>query len=251
MLASGNSEISGNSEMKLERVVILSRHGVRAPTKSTALMKDVTPYQWPQWDVPLGWLTPRGGQLISELGKYQRLRLSGKGLRGDKTCPFAQVAVIADMDQRTRKTGEAFLAGFAPECHIPVRYQQQQTRTDPLFNPIKADKCSFNTVKVKEAILTRGGGDIGHYTQQFQSAFQALEKVLNFSQSEKCKSTGQNHDCSLTGALPTKLNVTADNVSLTGAWGLSSTLTEIFLLQQAQGMPQVAWGRIAGEKEWD
>lgn len=27
-------------------------------------------------------------------------------------------------------------------------------------------------------------------------------------------------------------------------------LTEIFLLQEAQGMPEVAWGRIHGEKEW-
>ncbi|APG18247.1 phosphoanhydride phosphorylase [Kosakonia radicincitans DSM 16656] len=241
---------SGKSEMKLERVVILSRHGVRAPTKSTALMQAVTPYQWPQWDVPLGWLTPRGGQLISELGKYQRLRLAEKGLQGDKTCPFAQVAVVADTDQRTRKTGEAFLAGFAPECHIPVHYQQQQTRTDPVFNPIKAGKCSFNPVKVKEAILNQAGGDIGHYAQRYQPAFQTLEKVLNFSQSEKCKATGQNNGCSLTQVLPTKLNATPDNVSLTGAWGLSSMLTEIFLLQQAQGMPQVAWGRIAGEKEW-
>ena len=31
--------------MKLERVVIVSRHGVRAPTKFTPIMKDVTPDQ--------------------------------------------------------------------------------------------------------------------------------------------------------------------------------------------------------------
>ena len=49
-------------ELKLERVVIVSRHGVRAPTKATQLMQDVTPDAWPTWPVKLGWLTPRGGE---------------------------------------------------------------------------------------------------------------------------------------------------------------------------------------------
>ena len=77
------------SGMQLERVVIVSRHGVRAPTKFTPLMQQVTPDRWPQWDVPLGWLTPRGGALITELGRYQRLRLADKGLLDNKTCPTA------------------------------------------------------------------------------------------------------------------------------------------------------------------
>ncbi len=51
-------------ELKLESVVIVSRHGVRAPTKATQLMQDVTPDAWPTWPVKLGWLTPRGGELI-------------------------------------------------------------------------------------------------------------------------------------------------------------------------------------------
>ena len=55
-------------ELKLESVVIVSRHGVRAPTKATQLMQDVTPDAWPTWPVKLGWLTPRGGELIAYLG---------------------------------------------------------------------------------------------------------------------------------------------------------------------------------------
>ena len=61
-------------ELKLESVVIVSRHGVRAPTKSTQLMQEITPDTWPGWPVKLGWLTPRGGELISYLGHYQRQR---------------------------------------------------------------------------------------------------------------------------------------------------------------------------------
>ncbi len=237
--------------MRLERVVIVSRHGVRAPTKFTPVMKDVTPYQWPQWDVPLGWLTPRGGELVSELGQYQRLWFTSKGLLNNQTCPSpGQVAVIADTDQRTRKTGEAFLAGFAPKCNIQVHYQKDEEKTDPLFNPVKMGTCSFNTLKVKKAILERAGGNIELYTQRYQPSFRILEEVLNFSQSKICKTKEKSKECTLPEALPSELKVTLDNVSLPGVWSLSSTLTEIFLLQEAQGIPQVAWGRIAGDKEW-
>jgi 4-phytase/acid phosphatase len=214
-------------------------------------MKNVTPYQWPQWDVPLGWLTPRGGELVSELGQYQRLWFASKGLLNNQTCPpTGQVAVIADTDQRTRKTGEAFLAGLAPRCQIQVHYQKDDEKTDPLFNPVKMGKCSFDTLKVKKAILERAGGNIELYTMRYQPSFRTLETVLNFSQSEICKTTETSEKCTLPGTLPSELKVTPDSVSLPGAWSLSSTLTEIFLLQEAQGIPQVAWGRITRDKEW-
>ncbi|EMA8637889.1 AppA family phytase/histidine-type acid phosphatase [Cronobacter malonaticus] len=240
----------GADKMKLERVVIVSRHGVRAPTKFTPLMQEITPYPWPQWDVPLGWLTPRGGELVTELGRYQKKVLIDKGVLQSHGCPLPeQVAVIADTDQRTRKTGEAFLDGFAPGCQNKVHYQREHDKKDPLFNPVKMGVCSFNVSKTREAILARSEGNIERYTQRYDSAFRTLEQVLNFPQSAACKSTRQ-AGCTLPGVLPSELSVSPDNVSLSGAWSLSSTLTEIFLLQEAQGMPEVAWGRIHGEKEW-
>ncbi len=125
-------------ELKLESVVIVSRHGVRAPTKATQLMQDVTPDAWPTWPVKLGWLTPRGGELIAYLGHYQRQRLVADGLLAKKGCPQSgQVAIIADVDERTRKTGEAFAAGLAPDCAITVG-----ERVRPRF-----DACSIGIVK--------------------------------------------------------------------------------------------------------
>ncbi len=78
-------------ELKLESVVIVSRHGVRAPTKATQLMQDVTPDAWPTRPVKLGWLTPRGGELIAYLGHYQRQRLVADGLLAKKGLPAALV----------------------------------------------------------------------------------------------------------------------------------------------------------------
>lgn len=73
-------------ELKLESVVIVSRHGVRAPTKATQLMQDVT-RRMANPPVKLGWLTPRGGELIAYLGHYQRQRLVADGLLAKKGLP--------------------------------------------------------------------------------------------------------------------------------------------------------------------
>ncbi|HFP1936607.1 TPA: AppA family phytase/histidine-type acid phosphatase [Escherichia coli] len=217
-------------ELKLESVVIVSRHGVRAPTKATQLMQDVTPDAWPTWPVKLGWLTPRGGELIAYLGHYQRQCLVADGLLAKKGCPQpGQVAIIADVDERTRKTGEAFAAGLAPDCAITVHTQADTSSPDPLFNPLKTGVCQLDNANVTDAILSRAGGSIADFTGHRQTAFRELERVLNFSQS----------------------NLSADNVSLTGAVSLASMLTEIFLLQQAQGMPEPGWGRITDSHQWN
>ena len=232
-------------ELKLESVVIVSRHGVRAPTKATQLMQDVTPDAWPTWPVKLGWLTPRGGELIAYLGHYQRQRLVADGLLAKKGCPQSgQVAIIADVDERTRKTGEAFAAGLAPDCAITVHTQADTSSPDPLFNPLKTGVCQLDNANVTDAILSRAGGAIADFTGHRQTAFRELERVLNFPQSNLClKREKQDESCSLTQS--------ADNVSLTGAVSLASMLTEIFLLQQAQGMPEPGWGRITDSHQWN
>lgn len=74
--------------------------------------------------VKLGWLTPRGGELIAYLGHYQRQRLVADRLLAKEAARSRQVAIIADVDERTRKTGEAFAAGLAPDCAITVHTQQ-------------------------------------------------------------------------------------------------------------------------------
>lgn len=144
-------------ELKLESVVIVSRHGVRAPTKATQLMQDVTPDAWPTWPVKLGWLTPRGGELIAYLGHYQRQRLVADGLLAKKGCPQSgQVAIIADVDERTRKTGEAFAAGLAPDCAITVHTQADTSSPDPLFNPLKTGVCQLDNALTRSSAGQEG-----------------------------------------------------------------------------------------------
>ncbi|NAR11521.1 bifunctional acid phosphatase/4-phytase, partial [Escherichia coli] len=162
------------------------------------------------------------------------------------------VAIIADVDERTRKTGEAFAAGLAPDCAITVHTQADTSSPDPLFNPLKTGICQLDNANVTDAILSRAGGSIADFTGHRQTAFRELEQVLNFPQSNLCLNREkQDESCSLTQVLPSELKVSADNVSLTGAVSLASMLTEIFLLQQAQGMPEPGWGRITDSHQWN
>lgn len=241
------------TDLKLENVVIISRHGVRAPTHDSPLMQEVTPDTWPAWPVKLGNLTPRGGELISLLGQYQRQTLVAEGVLAKKGCPKpGQVAIIADVDERTRKTGKAFATGLAPNCAITVHTQPDTSQPDPLFNPLKTGVCQLDKVSVADALLDRAGGSIAEFTESRQTAFNELERVLNFLQSSRClMREKQDESCSLAKALPSALEISDDNVSLTGALSLASMITEIFLLQEAQGMPEPGWGRITDLTQWN
>lgn len=117
---------------RLDKVVIVSRHGVRAPTKMPALIREVTPDTWPVWPVALGHITERGEALVMQLGAYYRAALHQQGLLAEQGCPAADWAYAwTDVDQRTRKTGEAFLAGLAPGCGVAIHHQADLKRVDP------------------------------------------------------------------------------------------------------------------------
>lgn len=242
------------SGFQLEKVVILSRHGVRAPTKMTQTMRDVTPHQWPEWPVKLGYITPRGEHLISLMGGFYRERLQQQGLLSKDNCPTPDaVYVWADVDQRTRKTGEAFLAGLAPQCDLAIHHQQNIQQADPLFHPVKAGICSMDKSQVRTAVEKQAGAPIETLNQRYQASLALMSSVLDFPKSLYCQQHNIGKLCDFSQAMPSRLAIKDDGnkAALEGAVGLSSTLAEIFLLEHAQGMPNVAWGNIHSEQQWN
>src|SRR3954469_4314613 len=100
-------------ELQLERVVLLSRHGVRTPTKSLDEMNQhvVTPWApWPEGLKP-GDLTPRGAELMALMGGFYRVLYVGRGLvpAGERCPATGAVATWADVAPRTRDTAQALL----------------------------------------------------------------------------------------------------------------------------------------------
>ncbi|EMQ4315727.1 AppA family phytase/histidine-type acid phosphatase [Yersinia enterocolitica] len=237
----------------LERVVILSRHGVRSPTKQTQLMNDVTPDKWPQWPVKAGYLTPRGAELVTLMGGFYGDYFRSQGLLSEG-CPVdGSVYAQADVDQRTRLTGQAFLDGIAPDCGLKVHYQADLKKVDPLFHTVEAGVCKLDSVKTHQAVAERLGGPLSDLSQRYAKPFAQMGEVLNFAASPYCKSLQQNGktcDFATFMANEIKVNEEGTKVSLSGPLALSSTLGEIFLLQNSQAMPDVAWHRLSGEENW-
>lgn len=241
------------SGYQVEKVVILSRHGVRAPTKMTQTMHDVTPNTWPEWPVKLGYITPRGEHLISLMGGFYREKFQQQGILSQENCPTPNsVYVWADVDQRTLKTGEAFLAGLAPQCGLTIHHQQNLEKADPLFHPVKAGTCSMDKTQIQQAVEKEAQTPIENLNQRYIPSLALMNTALNFSTSAWCQKHSADKSCDLAQSMPSKLSIkdNGNKVALDGAIGLSSTLAEIFLLEYAQGMPQVAWGNIHSEQEW-
>ena len=107
----------------LDKVVQVSRHGVRPPTASNEkLLTSVTQRQWPTWLVPFGNLTGHGYTGAVEMGRYRGEVLRAAGLI-PQGCPGAnQLLVHASPLQRTKATAQALLDGMFPGCGLQPTY---------------------------------------------------------------------------------------------------------------------------------
>ncbi len=159
----------------------------------------------------------------------------------------------ADIDQRTRLTGQAFLDGVAPGCGLTVHNQADLKKTDPLFHPVEAGVCKLDAAQTDKAIEEQLGGPLDTVSQRYAKPFAQMGDVLNFAASPYCKSLqqqGKTCDFAHFAANEVNVNKEGTKVTLSGPLALSSTLGEIFLLQNAQAMPEVAWQRLKGAENW-
>ena len=66
---------------QLQQVLMMSRHNLRAPLANNgSVLEQSTPKQWPEWDVPGGQLTTKGGVLEIYMGHYMREWLAEQGM---------------------------------------------------------------------------------------------------------------------------------------------------------------------------
>jgi hypothetical protein len=76
---------------QLEQVLIMSRHNLRAPLANNgSVLEQSTPNKWPEWDVPGGQLTTKGGVLEVYMGHYMREWLAQQGMVKTGECPPAK-----------------------------------------------------------------------------------------------------------------------------------------------------------------
>ena len=231
-------------DLQLERVVLLSRHGVRTPTKPLEELDRHVSTPWARWPDGLlpGDLTPRGAELMALMGGFYRVHYVGRGLlpAGERCPASGAVAAWADVTPRTRATAQALLDGLYPRCGLEEQHQADTAQDDPLFHPPRASgACTFDQAAGRAAI-TRRMGDFASILRDYAAPLATAQATLCPSEPPPGKECGLN-------AEPSEIAPGKDGgLEMKGPVGIGSTAAEIFQLEAAQGMPrgQVAWGRL-------
>jgi len=213
------------AQLKLERVVLLMRHGVRPPTHEPALSPAIAPDPWPKWEVKDGYLTPHGAAAIKLLAAYDRALFAPA-----PGCPA--ISVYADVDERTVATGQAYAAGFAPGC--PVTVGHASTETDPLFSPLDNGNPDFDAKTAKKAMFAAAGADSADLP-----LLQQMQNVL-----APGKTTFLHLPAKLVAKIPHHLP------KLSGPIAEGASGAEDFLLEYLDDKPMadVAWGRADSQE---
>lgn len=104
------------SDWQVKKIVILMRHGVRAPNQTMEQLSAWSKRTWPVWSVPPGCLTERGRELLLTLWRrlaqeepYRNILFDGKGRVKED-----DIYVHADVDERTQSSAAALLDAISP-----------------------------------------------------------------------------------------------------------------------------------------
>lgn len=239
------------TEPKLKFAVILTRHGVRAPTWNPSELNAYSAEPWPDWGVAPGNLTPYGSKLMTLFGSYYRLYFAAARLLHSTGCEDAsQVHIRADAELRTRETGRALAMGMMPGCRLDV--DVVSGGEDPLFSPLAAGIGKPDRALAASSISGRIGENPNAMAGAYRQAFDTLREVLfGCARATECpaEESPTKRSVLMQSALvePGKGNNAAD---LRGPIRTGSTLSEDLLLEYANGMEgkDLGWGRLDASK---
>ena len=220
--------------LHLRKVVILMRHGVRAPTQSPQKLSRWSDRKWPSWSAPPGDLTRNGFRLAEMMAVGIRQYYGSRGLVVPAGCAgHRDLYVYADNMQRTIATGQAVLKGFLGDCHVvPSHFAIGK---DPLFHAIKMNACRVDKGKARRKMMR----DLQRMTdmRSFQNHMEDMRRILCSSEDTK------QAICAL--RRPTRI-VVGEHVALHGGLHVASAVGEAFLMEYADGKPlkDVGWGHL-------
>lgn len=236
---------AADNDMQLQQVLMFSRHNLRAPLADNgSVLAQSTKKTWPEWDVPGGQLTTKGGVLEVYMGNYTRQWLAQQGLVKNGVCPDSNsVFVYANSLQRTVATAQFFVNGAFPGCDIAVTHQDEMGSMDPVFNPVITDG---NEEFIKKALA---GMTAANEKLSLKPAFQRLEKIVDYKSSPACNNKKQ---CDLSNGQNTFIVENGKEPGVNGPLKVGNSLMDAFTLQYYEGFPldQVAWGQIKTPEQW-
>ena len=216
----------------LDKVVQVSRHGVRPPTASNEkLLTQVTQRQWPTWLVPLGNLTGHGYTGAVEMGRYRGTVLRHAGLI-PQGCPDAKTVLAhASPLQRTKATAQALLDGMFPGCGFQPTYVAG--KQDALFQANEMSFAALDAEKAKAQILKALVGSVEAAQKRYAPFEETLREVACLP----------DVNCPY-GHEPWKLVQNEKGRFSIKGLSAGANMGEVFRLEYSQGLPldKVAFG---------
>ena len=230
---------------KLERVVMLMRHGVRPPTKARVVPEGMNDQPWPRWPVDYGQLTPHGYDAVKLLGHWDRSNWAARGLLPTNGCPLAaDIEIAASSKPRTQDTARALVEGMVPGCGIAVDFPATPD-DDVEFHPLETGAMPIDADEALRAVqaLSPPGG------MQAEVIAHA-EGLALLDQALGCTGPRAQSGCSLAAMPPAIVRNEGDRPDVGDPFGIASTVSQTFLLEYLEGMPMsdVAWGRLSRQQ---
>ncbi|MEL7629094.1 histidine-type phosphatase [Pectobacterium aroidearum] len=240
IISAFSAQAQAQDRYQLEKVVEVSRHGVRPPTESnTTTLESGTAREWPQWVTRDGELTGHGyaatvlkGRYEGEYYRQQHLFASG--------CPTEQqIYVLASPLQRTRATAQAYMDGMFPGCGVATHAVEDE-KHDPLFHGDKMGIGTLDPEQAKAEVLKAMGGDLNIAYQHLQPSIEQLKQIV-------CKA---DKPCPVFDK-PWAIKQDKDgSISISGLNTLAN-MSEVFLLEYTENRPQaqVAFGHVRNTQD--
>lgn len=228
-------------EDEVRSVILLARHGVRAPIESEIRASAYNAQPWPSWPVGPGVLTSHGTEALYLLGDYYRLRYAG--LLQHPSCDDPVIYVEANTSQRTIASAHALVKRLVPECEVEVHSRPQGTGTgNPLFTPAASEL--IDRERMAAAINGKMAGHADWFTHAFTGPLTEMHRVLMDCSGKDCdtqKLDLRDFTAKVQAASGRGLVTVESPVSL------GADFTENFLLQYTEGLPmeKVGWGRVS------
>lgn len=237
---------------KLEQVVVLSRHSIRAPlsTKDSALGK-ATPYEWIDWTANTGELTLRGGTLETMTGEYVRTWLESEGLIPENYRPAeGEVRFYANAKQRTIATAQYFSSGMLPVANVRIETHADYDKMDPVFTPAITFISDAYVDAALQQIGTMGGAKgMTDVAAGLADSYALIEDVVDYKDSEGYKS-GELKDLDTTD---TKVTLElGKEPALSGSLKTACQLADALVLQYYESPDAVAaaFGKNLTTEQW-
>lgn len=177
---------------RLDKVVVLSRHNVRAPLSTNgSILTQLTPHKWINWSAAGSELTSHGGVLETEMGQYYRKYLVKEHLFTENERPKNGVLFYANSMQRCIATAQYFSSGFLPVANSRIVYKNQFNTMDPVFSPQLTFVNPAFEKRVSTEISAMGGKKgFNGIEKNLEPDYKLMAKVLDLKKSKIAKEKG-------------------------------------------------------------